>query len=494
MSSSLDVLPFHSFTAMLQTELVSTSMAAELLQSVGIELSLFVLSLFFAFVFHGYPFRRADNLGTQQVASKNRSLDKKEDDVSAQPVAPTSALGQKINRMTSCAGCRDAAAAAEAIKIFEKLKATSDHQSIKDLMACGKHRPAAVFNLLVQCAGRIGRPELVEILLDDMTQWGIERSLEFYECTMKMLASKKRYKEAMSVCSRLELDGLVPSPATLSCLISFAVEVGEPDRAISFYQRLAANSMPSIRAYMTILRVHSRRQDWSKSLAVIRDMQSRQAPIDSVVLNIVLATGVAAGELQSTQELLHEFSKSNGADVISFNTLIGGFAQKKDVENALRLLEDMRHAGVRPNAITFNTAMDAAVRSSRVADAWCVLSQMRDAGLAPDKFTCTTLMKGIQMGAKPEQLMIILDLLRNVTADCDSTLCGTLFRNVIEATAQLKDPALTERAVQQMREQHVMLPSQEYQRLLQKLVRKEDTIQCSTAYRQTAYATMRSGR
>jgi pentatricopeptide repeat protein len=252
--------------------------------------------------------------------------------------------------------------------------------------------------------------------------------------------------------------------------------------------------MPSIRAYMTILRVHSRRQDWSRSLAVIRDMQSRQAPIDSLVLNIVLATGVAAGELQSTQDLLQEFSKNNGADVISFNTVMKGFAQQKDVENAKKLLEEMCQTGVRPNAITFNTVMDAAVRSSRVADAWCVLSQMRDAGLAPDKFTCTTLMKGIQMGAKPEQLMMILDLLRNVTADCDSTLCGTLFRNVIEATAQLKDPALTARAIQQMREQRVMLPSQDYQRLLQKLVRKEDTRQCSTAYRQTAYATMRSGR
>jgi pentatricopeptide repeat protein len=253
--------------------------------------------------------------------------------------------------------------------------------------------------------------------------------------------------------------------------------------------------MPSIRAYMTILRVHSHRQDWSSSLAVIRDMQSRQAPIDSLVLNIVLATGVAAGELQSTQDLLQEFSKNNGADVISFNTVMKGFAQRKDVENAMKLLEDMCQTGVRPNVITFNTVMDAAVRSSRVADAWCVLSQMRDAGLAPDKFTCTTLMKGIQMGgATAEQLMMILDLLKNVTANCDSTLCGVLFRNVIEATAQLKDPALSARAIQQMREQHVMLPSQDYQRLLQKLVRKEDTRKSSTACRQTAYATMRSGR
>merc|ERR1719198_1070501 len=130
----------------------------------------------------------------------------------------------------------------------------------------------------------------------------------------------------------------------------------------------------------------------------------------------------------------------------------------------------MCKSSVKPNAITFNTAMDAAVRSSRISDAWSVLARMCEAGLAPDKFTCTTLMKGLQNGATSEQLTMILDLLRNVKAQCDSTLCGFLFRNVIEATAQVNDPVLTARAVAQMREQRVMLPAPEYQRLLQVLV------------------------
>jgi len=345
---------------------------------------------------------------------------------------------------------------------------------------------------LVQCAGRVGWFGIIESLLDDMANAGIERSLGFYEGTMKMLASKKCYKEAMCVCSRLEADGLEPSPVTLSCLINFAVEIGDPDRAIGFFNRLASTSTPSIRAYMTILRVHSKRHDWIKSLALIRDMQHRQAPIDSLVLNVVLATGVAAVALDAAKELLAEFSEKKIADVISFNTLMKGFAQQKDAGRAIKLLDEMRQAGVKPNSITFNTAMDAAIRGSRVVDAWGVLARMRDDGISPDKFTCTTLMKGVQNGATADQLIAILDLLKNITKECNFD-CGILFRGVIEAAAQVNDAKLTARAVAQMREQQVTLAPHEYTRLLKVLMqggkyteeRRGDSRSCSSAYQQS---------
>jgi len=289
---------------------------------------------------------------------------------------------------------------------------------------------------------------------------------------MKLLASKKCYKEAMSVCTRLEADGLEPSPVTLSCLVSFAVETGDSDRAINFFKRLSSSSTPSIRAYMTVLRVYSRRQNWAESLAIIRDMQKREAPIDTLVLNIVLSTGVTVGQLEAARKLLNEFSQIGIGDVVSYNTLMKGFAQQNNGVRALKLLDEMCHSGVVPNVITFNTAMDAAVRSAQVVDAWRLLARMIDAGHNPDKFTCTTLIKALPNGATSEQLSIILDLLR--TTPLDANLCGPLFRSVIEATAQVNDPSLTARAVAQMREQQVMLPPQEYQRLLKVLLSGSD--------------------
>jgi len=467
---------------------MSTAIATDLLQSVGVEISIFVITLALAAAFHGVPFGKKSSCSSQMTPpsshhKKTVQAEQGKTTGAAQignhgsrtPIqhnlapaqAQSSGTSKKIKLILDRASWRQDA---EAVSIYEEMKANGEHTDIKDSMGQGKQRPADVFNVLVQCAGRLGRPELVGGFLDDMVSARIDRSLGFYESAMKMLASKKCYKEALSVCTRLEADGLEPSPVTLSCLINFAVESGESDRAIGFFNRLASTGMPSIRAYMTILRVHSRRHDWSRSIALLRDMQERQCLIDTLVLNIVLATGVAAGQLDATVAVLKEFSQIKIADVISCNTVMKGFAQQKEIEKAIQLLDEMCKMGLKPNAITFNTVIDAAVRSSCIADAWRVLARMRDAGLAPDKFTCTTLMKGLQDGATSEQLTVILDLLKNVTADCDSSLCGVLFRVVIEAAAQVNEPALTARAVAQMREQRAMLSSHDYSRLLQVLM------------------------
>lgn len=484
-------------------------MTSDLLNSLGVEISIFVITVVLASAFRGIPVSWNAHSSPKALRSLNSKAkcaeQKKSPRVAqcgsnaikkpsyhptslAQSVAPTSDLVFKVDSIIALASRRQAG---DAIAIYEEMRANRQYIDAKD---CGKERAADVFSHLVHCAGHLGRLELVEALLNDMTHLGIERTLGFYESTMKMLASKKCFKEAMSVCSRLEADGLEPSKVTLSCLISFAVETGELDRAIAFFNRLAVTDTPSIRAYMTILRVYSRRQDWKNSLALIRNMLHGQVPVDSLVLNVVLATGVAAGQMDATRALLDEFSQTKIADVVSYNTVLKGFAQQKDVDGAIKLLDEMCHSEVRPNAITFNTAMDAAVRSERVADAWHVLERMRDAGLAPDKFTCTILMKGLQMEATSEQLMVILDLLRITTSRCDATLCSSLFRTVIETAARVNDPTLTARAIAQMREQRVMLPVQDYQRLLQSLLRGKQPTHCRSFHQPRQVEAMRTVR
>lgn len=51
-----------------------------------------------------------------------------------------------------------------------------------------------------------------------MISAGIKRTPAFCESTMKILMSKKCSKQAMSLGSLLEADGLEPSPAMLSCI------------------------------------------------------------------------------------------------------------------------------------------------------------------------------------------------------------------------------------------------------------------------------------
>jgi len=93
-------------------------------------------------------------------------------------------------------------------------------------------------------------------------------------------------------------------------------------------------------------------------------------------------------------------------------------------------------------------------------------------GLEPSPVMLSSI-KGLCREATSEQLVVILDLMRNVTQDCHSTLCVSLFGSVIEATAHVNYPALTARAIAQIRDQRAMLPHQEYKRFLGVLINSQ---------------------
>lgn len=346
--------------------------------------------------------------------------------------------------------------AARALDLYSELREQLQHEGrrLPEAARGAKHGPLDFYSTLVQCVVRAGQCHMVEDIMDDMVQQGISRPLLFYESTMKQLAGQKHYHLALAVYDRLAADGLEPSAVTCSCLISFAAEIGELQRAVGFFRKLSSLTTPSIRAYMTVLRVYGRRQDWASSLATLRDMQRRNVHVDSLALNVVLATGVSADQLTGVEALLAEADSYNPpiTDVVSYNTVAKCYAQHNDYDGAKAVILRIRRRGLRPNAITFNSVMDAAVRSRRTAEAWDLLKEMRSAGLRPDKYTCSILIKGLSCHPTPGQVQSALDLLREVDGALDKTLRTTLFHAVVEAASQAGDSAMLKHVFTQTRQ------------------------------------------
>jgi len=346
-----------------------------------------------------------------------------------------------------------------------------DGVNIKDAARQSKHTPLELFTCLLHCCIRAGRHHLVEALLDDMVGQGVTRPLTFYESAMKQLAGQKQYHLALSVYDRLTNDGLRPSAVTCSCLIGFAAEVGELQRAVEFFESLSATTTPSIRAYMTVLRVHSKRQDFSASLKIFRDMQKRCSSVDSLALNVVLATGVTADQLQAVEDLVKEGDAKSPpiTDVVSYNTLMKAFAQRGDSQGASRALANMKARQLVPNAITFNTAMDASIRGGKTSEAWGIFSAMREARLRPDKFTCSIMVKGLAKNPAVSQVTDALQLLRETDGACDASLRSVLYHTIFEAATHVTGPGggadLAARVFGQMR-QHKVTPTAAAQRYM----------------------------
>jgi pentatricopeptide repeat protein len=375
--------------------------------------------------------------------------------------------------------------AAEALSLYSDVIHSSEHRlPIQALLRYSNHTGQEFYSALVQCAVREGQPERVEQLLDDMKGAQIERTLAFYESVMKVLAGKKHYQEALAVYNRLHSEGLKASPVTLSCLINFTAELGDYDSAIWFFEELSSTSTPSIRAYMVVLRVYSKRQDWTKSLEIFRDMQARDVAIDSLILNAVLATGAAVGKTEAAEALLHDVaeSKKEIIDIISYNTVLKGYAHQKMGEKSRKLFDCMLARGAKPNGITFNTVMDALVRGGHLTDAWDVLDQMQQADIRPDKYTCTILMKGLHEDSTPKQLSKVIDLIQSALPQCDSALCTSLFRSLIQVAARLSNTALLMRAFTQMMAQSAVPTANDFQLLIQTLAHQGETAHCSTVW------------
>merc|ERR1719401_2044332 len=110
---------------------------------------------------------------------------------------------------------------------------------------------------------------------------------------------------------------------------------------------------------MTMLRVHAKRQNWPGSVALLNEMRKRGVRPDSLALNFVLGTCVAADQVEAACTLLEEVDAEEPpmSDVVSHNTLIKGFAQRGDVKSATQAIQGMLRRGLVPNSITFNTTM-----------------------------------------------------------------------------------------------------------------------------------------
>jgi pentatricopeptide repeat protein len=343
--------------------------------------------------------------------------------------------------------------------------------------AASPHTVSAFYQALVQCACRGSQPHLVESLLDDMEAIDCERSLIFYESAMRLLAAKKCFKEALAVHDRLERDGFTASAVTQSCLVNFSAELGLDDKTIEYFDKLCKSGPPSVRACMVVLRMYAKKQDWLSSVACLRSMMDLGV-VDGLCLNIVLATGVSAGNVIEAEAFLLDSQAGSVADAISYNTVLKGLAQQGSIDQALQLFEKMKKQSVNGNLITYNTLIDAAVRARRTDTAWHLYdSMLQENGsgttLKPDKCTCSTLVKALQHRPTSEQVGRVLTLVSNVAPGCQRDLACRLLSGVLYAALRMADLQLTLRTKSMMVEQGFVLSDADVRSIDQLRARKQ---------------------
>merc|ERR1719265_2208889 len=98
------------------------------------------------------------------------------------PMPVSRELARLVDTMIECGNRRQAT---DALAMYEELRGIGQLRVIKEQGARSKQSAAGIYAMLVQCVGRVNRPELIDMLISDMRRLDIERPLSFYESTMK---------------------------------------------------------------------------------------------------------------------------------------------------------------------------------------------------------------------------------------------------------------------------------------------------------------------
>jgi len=256
----------------------------------------------------------------------------------------------------------------------------------------------------IQSAIRVGKLDVVERILRGMSRRSNQPSCEFWQTILKMLSSRKHFESCLTVYSMFG-SALPADKVVFSCLINAALESGTPERATSMLSRYKESGIDA-RDYILLFRTYVATNDVASAEANFRELGENMTPL---MLNLVLLVSINAKDPDRALALLHEarsfqeHSDKMGhdsaqepiVDVVSYNTVIKGFAQASKMKQCFDCFHEMRAQGLAPDDVTFGTLLDMCIADNDMNAANEVIELLVCGDRPVDTVMCTLFIKGL---------------------------------------------------------------------------------------------------
>jgi len=159
-------------------------------------------------------------------------------------------------------------------------------------------------------------------------------------------------------------------------------------------------------------------------LTLIQEMHDGHVEIESVQFNTTLATCVGAGKVDQACALLdameshqiqytHE-GKVGVADVITYNTLMKGYAKVGQLDDCFKVFDRIHASNLTPSQVSYGILLDCCINENKVHQAKQVVDNMTAAGCPMNVILYTTLIKGFSRAGELQQAM---EMYRDMIAD-----------------------------------------------------------------------------
>jgi len=308
-----------------------------------------------------------------------------------------------------------------------------------------------LYSNFIQSAIRVGKVDVVERMLKATKRGRKPPSLKFWQTTLKMLSSRKHFAACLMVYQNFAKE-LPCDKVIYSCLINAALEIGSADKAITMLPRYSQSSIVD-KDYVLFFRTYVALGDVDAAEEVFKTLGTKTTPL---MLNLLLLTCVNTNQVERGLKLLeeaHELQKGLEpgtsepiVDVVSYNTIIKGFAAAKKPRRCFECLHMLLERGLEPDDITMGTLLDACIvdQDSQSASEMVKLLIGTSKPLM-DTVMCTLFMKGlVRAGCVSHALELYDEMKRRAIATPDLVTYSVLIKALVDQHDLTRALALVE--------------------------------------------------
>jgi len=274
----------------------------------------------------------------------------------------------------------------------------------------------ALFFAITESAIRVGKLDVVQYLLLSLKRQSVQLSVQYWQAILKMLCGRKYFDTCLSVYTIL--GPMLPADKVVfSCLINAALDKEAPEQATSLLPRYCECDLEP-QDYILLFRTYAATNDIQAAETTFRLLGEKSSPL---MLNLAL---LACTRSQQPERAMHLLQEAHGledargtavrehiVDVVSYNTVIKGFAAVGTVARCFECLDKMAQHGVQPDDVTYCTLMDMCITSGDMNAGSESVQHFLNAERPLDTVTCTLFMKAF---VRAQQLPKAMELYKDM--------------------------------------------------------------------------------
>lgn len=284
-----------------------------------------------------------------------------------------------------------------------KLDSSADMRKVLELVDTIKPLDEVLFHSLAEACIRTGQLHLLTKYQSKLFSEGnaIALTAPTYGSMIKAYGHAWDVKQVWTLWEEMISQNVQPTAITLGCMVEALVANWCTADAWKLVQDMRAQestkALVNTVIYSTILKGFANGKETDKVMALYEEMKQDDIQPNNITFNTILNAFAQGGAMDRVPTLLEDMKKATPPaepDIVTYSTIVKGYCNSGALDKALDIIKDMRADGnLAPDEVLYNSLLDGCAKEHRPNEALKLLDDMKKAGVTPSNYTLSILVK-----------------------------------------------------------------------------------------------------